>query len=367
MSATQEIWCGGDFMPSHSFAAQSREVWDAFRRPDYVFVNLETPLTTSSAKTEKTVWLSAPPRLASELAVANIHGVTIANNHVMDFGSIGLNDTCMALDGSGIDRVGAGTDLTYALRPIIFKKERISVAFLGLSASMGIGAAATDSGPGVAPIHISTQYVVDRLVLPEEPGMAPFVQTSVSDSDLGRACKAVFSAKSEAEFVIVGLHWGVCHGFLPPVQGWMATYQQPLAHALIDAGADAIVGHGPHILHGIEIYNGKPIFYSLGHVLSHALSGAGVAMSSQEGPRYDTSCMEDAETKYGGMAMLTFTEERLASARMRFISLDEMGEPHWAQGATARAEFEVIEKRSRRFGTKLVRSGGGDIISIPLT
>src|SRR5699024_8134687 len=68
-------------------------------------------------------------------------------------------------------------------------------------------------------------------------------------------------------FVIVAIHWGVPTYWLSPYQGLLAEYQQPLGHAMLDAGADVIFGHHSHSVHPIEVYNGKPIFYSSGDFL----------------------------------------------------------------------------------------------------
>jgi len=70
--------------------------------------------------------------------------------------------------------------------------------------------------------------------------------------------------------VIVGLHWGVPHGWITGYQAPLADYQQPLGHALIDAGAVAIVGHNAHMLHGMERYRGAPTLYSLGDLVFHS-------------------------------------------------------------------------------------------------
>jgi poly-gamma-glutamate synthesis protein (capsule biosynthesis protein) len=367
MGKWPSIWCAGDLMPSRRFAnhGTSSPFWDAFREPAMVFVNLETTLTDRVDRIEKAVWLKASPTLASDLVDAHIGVVTVANNHVMDYGPGGLEDTLAALDSVSIPFAGAGASIIDALRPAVVERSGISTAFLGFTASFAPGTAASPSCPGVASLYVRAQYGVDRRVLPEEPGMAPFVTTAVGGADLGRACEAVARAKGQANVVVVALHWGVCHGFLPPIQGWMATYQRPLAHELLDAGADAIIGHGPHVLHGVEIYDGKPIFYSLGNLLGHTLHDGSTDLPD-DGPIYDLACMNDVETRMGGIAILRCGHEKIVGVDLRFLLLDETGDPHWFEGTSAEAARELVERRSAPFGTQATGSADGRSLSFCL-
>jgi poly-gamma-glutamate synthesis protein (capsule biosynthesis protein) len=93
----------------------------------------------------------------------------------------------------------------------------------------------------------------------------PTVRSWARPHDQDRICRLIATTKEQAAMVIVAIHWGVPPHWLSPSQGLLATYQQPLAHALIDAGADVVWGHHAHVMHPIEIYQGHPIFYSLGN------------------------------------------------------------------------------------------------------
>lgn len=350
-----ELWCCGDLMPARSFgnAEHSRFFWRTFRDADFVFANLETSLTTSNDRADKAVWLKADPTLAEDLNTLGVNLVTIANNHTMDFGEAGLIDTLKALKSSGIRSVGAGENLEEALRPIVLENRDTRIALLGLTASFAMGAAAASGRPGIAPIHIQTQYVLDKHVLPEEPGMAPHVETSASKRDLARACAAIASAKEDASVVVVALHWGVCFGMLPLSQGWMATYQQPLAHALIEAGADVIVGHGPHVLHGVEVYRGRPIIYSLGNLLCHTMEDGVADMETKEGPAYEMSHMTSLDARLGGVVKFRFRRSTLTHAELKFLSLDEDGNPMWSESNEIAYASGLVTTRSARFGTRL--------------
>jgi poly-gamma-glutamate synthesis protein (capsule biosynthesis protein) len=96
------------------------------------------------------------------------------------------------------------------------------------------------------------------------------VHTEAHEADVEAACAAVRSARKDARFVVVALHWGIPHGFAARSFGILAEYQRPLAHALVDAGADLVVGHHPHVVHPVERYRGGLIAYSLGNYVFHS-------------------------------------------------------------------------------------------------
>ncbi len=94
----------------------------------------------------------------------------------------------------------------------------------------------------------------------DQPGTPARVHTFPHRGDLEALRHDVRAAKVQADFVALSIHWGI--HFVPSE---IADYQRDVAHAAIDDGADAILGHHPHILKGIEVYKGRPIFYSLGN------------------------------------------------------------------------------------------------------
>jgi poly-gamma-glutamate synthesis protein (capsule biosynthesis protein) len=101
----------------------------------------------------------------------------------------------------------------------------------------------------------------------EQPGTMPRVHSWTDPDDRARACDAIATLRKEVDFVAVAIHWGVPSYWLSPYQGLLTEYQQVLGHAFVNAGADAVIGHHSHELHPIEVYCGKPIFYSLGNFL----------------------------------------------------------------------------------------------------
>ena len=116
-------------------------------------------------------------------------------------------------------------------------------------------------------MRVFTEYVVDTVTIDESPGMAPFVETETYKPDEEVLLNTICDAKKEADIVQVAIHWGVPYGWIQNTQNEIATYQQPLAYAMIDAGASAIFGHHLHVVQGVGMSKVVPIFYSLGNFI----------------------------------------------------------------------------------------------------
>lgn len=236
------------------------------------FANVESPYTSRGVPAEKAIVHRAHPDRAGDVAALGIDVATLANNHLLDFGIEGMDDTLAALAQAGIMPVGAGADDETARVPAIRTTVSGSVALLGLSAALPPGFAAAPDRPGVAPLRVLQRIAVDPALAAEQPGMAPYVHTSVVPADADAACAAVAEARAGADLVVVAVHWGVPHGFAAESYGTLAEYQRPAGHTLIEAGADLVIGHHPHEVHPVEIHRGGVIAYSVGNFLFHAWS-----------------------------------------------------------------------------------------------
>jgi poly-gamma-glutamate capsule biosynthesis protein CapA/YwtB (metallophosphatase superfamily) len=126
------------------------------------------------------------------------------------------------------------------------------------TAVLPTGAAASAQRPGLAPLHVRTAYEVDPYLLMEEPATVPTVRSQVDEADLAVACEAVARLRAEVDFAVVLVHWG------GGLSEGLAEYQSPLGRALLDAGADVVVGSHPHRVLGIERHGEKAIIYSGG-------------------------------------------------------------------------------------------------------
>ncbi len=212
-----------------------------FEKSDFGFVNLESPLTTGGdAQGWKDVVIKGNPDLAPAMAASGINVVTMANNHAGDMGDSGLLDSIRYCEKSDIGVVGAGKDLDEAMRGTVLETgDGARVAFLGFTDVLPVGYPATSSSPGVA------------------PGRA----------DLGAVKKAIRAAAKKADFVVVGWHWNFEYKRAP------SPLEESEGKAAIDAGADIVFAHHPHLLNGVEAYHGGLIFYSLGNLVFSGFSG----------------------------------------------------------------------------------------------
>jgi len=240
-----------------------KRTFEVLKRADIVFANLETPLGREGYPREKMFVFMANPALAKVVQSTGVDVVSLANNHMLDYGEQGLVQTLETLSRMGIPHVGAGRNIREASEPVLLQKNGVRIAFLGYAATLPLGAAASKDRPGIAPIHVTTSYEMDATLLQEQPGNPPIVRTSTDVKDERRICAEIKKARRKADHVIVGIHWGVA--FISKPQ----EYQQPLARKMIEAGASLIVGHHPHMWHHVERHKNGVILYSLGDFVFH--------------------------------------------------------------------------------------------------
>lgn len=202
----------------------------------------------------------ADPAYLAALARAGFAAVSLAGNHMADCGITGIVDTIAALDTNRIRHTGAGINLHHAKTPALVGEDNMVAVLSYNCVGPETGWARADRS-GVNYVRIETEN--GAAIVP----MAPFtLPDPVSLSEMRRD---ITNARKQARYVVVALHKGIVH---TPVR--LANYERPLAQAAIDAGADIVAGHHAHIVRGIELYRGKPIFHGLGNgcVVTRALS-----------------------------------------------------------------------------------------------
>jgi poly-gamma-glutamate capsule biosynthesis protein CapA/YwtB (metallophosphatase superfamily) len=318
---------------------------------DLAFVNLEVALCTGGRPADKLVNVRADPGLAGPLRGAGVGVATVANNHALDFGVEGLREMLGALRAAGIQAVGGGETVDEAFRPAVVEVGGTRVACLGMSSSLPPGFAAGPTWPGIAPVRATYSLELDGPTLEEQPGAAPYVVTALVEEDAARAEAAVRAARAAADVVIVAIHWGVPAGWVAAFQGPLADYQRPLGRRLVEAGADLVVGHHPHTLHGVERHGRGAICYSVGNFLFHPLGGGGeLVISRTAAPRYDLTSITSGEAREGAVVVAEVGGGALRGARLRPVVLDETGEPLPA-GPRAPAILERVRAQSGRLGT----------------
>jgi poly-gamma-glutamate synthesis protein (capsule biosynthesis protein) len=280
------------------------EMIELIRDADVAFTNLEMlfhdyepyPMHQSGG-----TYMRGDPALAEELVWAGFDIVSRANNHTGDYGVEGMRLTSKYTEAAGLVHAGVGESLTEAREPKFIETAKARVALISVASTfadhMRAGRSRGDipGRPGLNPLRFSTTNVTTeegvaalrealvtagfargrgaggrgggssvsvfgtRVVAGDEPGR----HTTPNPEDLEEITAAVRSAARLADYTIVTSHTHESDGSRLVPAEFLVTF----ARAVVDAGADVVVGHGPHVLRGIEIYKGKPIMYSLGDFL----------------------------------------------------------------------------------------------------
>ncbi|KAK5053052.1 hypothetical protein LTR84_002026 [Exophiala bonariae] len=324
-------------------------VYEHVRRADSCFVNLEMPFSTDGWPAEKLIALKCDPVHAHIIRDLGIDVVTLANNHGMDYGEEGLRTTSKALETNGVAHVGFGKDLVDSFTPVLKSIRGTKVAYIGVTTTLPNGSGAGPSRPGLAGVRVFTKYVLDTVTIDESPGMAPYVETATYKPDEEILLQAIRDAKAKADIVLVAIHWGVPYGWVAAVQDEIATYQQPLAYAMIEAGASAIFGHHPHVVQGVEFYKGVPVFYSLGNfIFSNNIVTPGVGF--REYPPYSWTSLQATLSNIGALAKLSWNENDLTSCSIIPLTIAEDGEPREATEDDANVLVSRLKALSKGWG-----------------
>lgn len=226
----------GDFYISDDFQNKSlieQSVIDLFEEADYRMINLEAPITANIP--QNAILKTGPHLHMSEntvmpyLTQLKVNAVTLANNHIFDYGVEGLNNTFESLKKNKIDYVGAGNNLVEAVQTLTIEKDCIRIAILNFC---------------------ENEWSVAEA---DKPGANPM--------DIIDNTKQIKAAKATHDRVICIIHGGHEYYHLP------SPRMQKQYRFYVDSGADAIIGHHTHCIGGYEIYNNVPIIYSLGNFL----------------------------------------------------------------------------------------------------
>ena len=273
-------------------------LFDRIRHADASFTNLETLIHNyqyPGAAVSGGAYQTSPVWIVDELKWAGFNLLSVANNHAFDFGVEGLRSTLHALEAAGLTYAGAGENLAFARAPAYLETQNGRIGLIACASTFTEASLAGEQRPdligrpGINPLRFSTTYTVDPVTLEGlrklalltspsadsmsgavlrfsnlafEVGNESGIRTEPLMKDLNAILNSVREARRQADWVIVSIH---AHEGKPGNREIPADFLVIFAHAAIEAGADVFVGHGPHVLRGIEIYKGKPIFYSLGN------------------------------------------------------------------------------------------------------
>ncbi|MEX2502722.1 MAG: CapA family protein [Trueperaceae bacterium] len=268
-------------------------VADLLRAPDLAFVNLELPLTERGDPVQKNFVFRGTPVSAGSLGDAGIDIVSLANNHAMDYGFVGLQDTWTALDAVSVAHVGTGENVTNARTARVLEVDGLRIAFLAYANT---------------PVEGTGWDLADYQATADTPGIAWLTPEAVTED--------VTAAKARADVVVVSMHTGFEYTDTPN------ALQVASAHAAIDAGASLVLGSHPHVLQGIETYNGGLVIYSLGNFvfdfdyLDYSFAGLPSSLSA--------------------LVQVTLTPEGVAECSIVPLRIaEEDGRPRPAEGADA--------------------------------
>jgi hypothetical protein len=311
-------------------------VRENFRGADVVFSNLECCLydPPSGHAVESEGFFASAIAGGETLRLSGIAAVGIANN--VNYGDAPINASICRLDELGIAHTGAGANITSARAPVIVERNGLRYGFLQRSSVYWpTNHEAGPNSTGIAVIRAHTAYQVPiHKTRPEfpplnRPGIPPLIITWADPDYLRAFTDDIAGLRAKADIVVASCHWGLHKDVL--------AYMREIGHAAIDAGADLVIGHGPHYSLPVELYRGKPIFYGLGSFSFHTGHG---------GRRHGDWI--------GMMVRLSCTARILERVSFRFVRHNARNETVLCRLAEERAEMDDIGRRSAGYGTTFV-------------
>jgi len=223
-----------------------------FRKSDFSLVNLECTIAKGGKPFPgRAFYFRADPIAVNVLKRANISCVSLANNHMMDFSEEALLETIKNLDKAGIAHAGAGENIAAAEKPAIVSAGNLKVGIISFADHFEEYAAA-ENKPG-------TNYT----------------EISIKGDNFKRIKDIIENTRPLADILIFSIHWG------PNMRKYPTKQFIDFAHAVMDLGVDIYHGHSAHIFQGIEIYNGRPIFYDTGELVDDYYVGPGETNDQQ--------------------------------------------------------------------------------------
>ena len=310
--AVLTIAATGDVAPRRPYPGELFAGLGDALRAECVFGQMECVLSDrGSPAPNARLPMRSPPETANYLAQAGYQVMSVAGNHAMDYGGDALCDTVDHLQAAGIAACGGGQDLAAARAPAILERDGRTLAFLAYSSILPAGYAAEEARAGCAPLRVQTHY---EQVEPDQPGTDPRIHTFAEPDDLDALLCDVRRACENADHVFVSMHWGIHF-----VRSRLADYQRVVGRQIIDAGADAVIGHHPHLLKAVEFHRNRPIIHSLGNFAIEqpsaymenleATRGYKEVTRTSSGWKPKSKYMLPEETRHTAVACLTLGDE----------------------------------------------------------
>jgi poly-gamma-glutamate capsule biosynthesis protein CapA/YwtB (metallophosphatase superfamily) len=408
-----------------TFDDPTRELVELLTDTDVSFTNLEVlpndfagyPALESGGS-----HFAAHTWVVDELTDMGFNLLACANNHALDYSIEGLVATIEVLEEKGVAFAGIGRNLAESRMPVYFDTPTGSVGMISCSSTFHTGQEAAEQRPdmigrpGLNPLRYDTTYYVTQQQLdairdvsiglglegqrleriqmgfkfpPDDPDVFPFldanfklgestaVETVPKEKDVVAMEKWVQDARRRSDLVLVSLH---AHEQQPDDKERPADFIKTFCRRMIDAGADMVAGHGPHLIRGLEIYNGRPIFYSLGNFIGQnelvwklpadSYDRFRVDQTATPAIVYNTRYADDtkgfpADLRYWEtiMPLLEFDGQRVTGIEIVPIWLahgskpNRRGRPQVARGEVAERVLTRFQRLSEEFGTEVKVAG----------
>jgi len=305
---------------------------------DCRFANLECCLfDRANAHELRDEGFFALPRIGEALKLLGMDAIGNANN--VNFGAEAITSSCAALKSLGIPNTGAGVDRKSAYAPVVVERKGVRYGFMQRSSVYWpTGHEAGESSPGIAVLQGHTAYqpmlykIRPELPPANRPGVPPAVVTWADPKQLQQYREDIARLRSQCDILTASHHWGLFEEVL--------DYQVEIAHAAIDAGADVVIGHGPHYSLPMEMYQGKPVFYGLGNFSFHTGHG---------GRRHGDWI--------GEAVRLSYEDKALQRVAIRLVRHNEKNETFFVHPKDEAEAIARLQSLCDRFGTKLTAEG----------
>ena len=315
------------------------KIGGAFAGADAIFGNLECLLyhPPDGHSVEQEGFFADPSIAGEALKLAGFNAVGLANN--VNYSAAAILGSIAQLDRLGIAHTGAGANLAAARAPAIVERGGLRLGFVQRSSVYWpTNHEAGQNSVGIAALRAHTAYQVPahktRPEIPpmNRPGIPPIVVTWPDRVYLVQFCDDIAALKQRADIVVASCHWGLGEEVL--------DYMTEIAHAAIDAGADIVIGHGPHYSLPVEVYKGKPILYGLGSFSFHTGHG---------GRRHGDWI--------GMMARVEVGSQHVTEASFCFVRHNDANETVICPLAAEAETLARLTDRASRTGTRLEPAG----------
>jgi len=392
-----------------------RSMLQILRSADVSFTNLEMLLgnfESAPAAESGGTYVMGEPFMAEELKWMGFNLYARANNHSMDFGEGGLRSTTRVLDQLSVPHAGVGESLAMARSPVYLETKNGRIAMVSMSSTFASFGRAGDTRrdmlgrPGLNPLRYQAKLIVPHKLIrqlkqifkeagvpvrQEKGGVFSVMNlrfaggrkadlvTTPNELDMKGILVSIRDAKRQADYVLVSLH---AHEPRGSDRERPAEFIETFCRKCLDAGASAVIGHGPHLLRGVEIYKKRPIMYSLGNFIfmnetvrfqpSENYERQGLAWDSTPADFYDARVRKGKKAEggfkwftydpvywEGAIAKMSFDGSALRELHLYPLTLGfdkkrpQRGRPMLAEGKHAKAILERIRKLSLPYGTKM--------------